>query len=420
MIQFFKIALCVATIGILSACGGGGDSSDAKPIVDPISLSPVINAKPSANPGADQQVFVGAAVIMDGGASSDGNGDILTYKWSLISIPAGSIATLSSNASVRSGFSADVAGVYTVALVVNDGKADSLPENITIVAVSNAGVPNVGIVANGGPNQNVAIGSAVNLDGSLSSDSKGRVIAYNWTLIAKPAGSIASISASTAKKATFIADVAGLYSVSFYVASGNDKSLPTTIFVTASPHGGVANLAPIANAGWDQNALTGSVIALDGSLSADANGDSLSYLWSIESKPALSAAVLSIPTSKTPKFTADVAGAYELALVVNDGKLDSKKDVISIIIRLPGVVEIVDAGLYKCSSISKALALSLYAQGHTYLDRDHDGKPCEANDILNENINIPTTSPNPSGKKCYVSGYYRKNGTYVKGYSRSC
>ncbi|WP_300756468.1 hypothetical protein, partial [Janthinobacterium sp.] len=107
-------------------------------------------------------------------------------------------------------------------------------------------------------------------------------------------------------------------------------------------------------------------------------------------------------------------------LVVNDGKLDSKKDVINVVVRLPGVVDIPDTGRYRCSDISKDFALTLFAQGHTYLDRDHDGKPCEANDILNEKAAIPTITPGPSGKQCYVSGYYRKNGTYVKGYYRSC
>ncbi|MFM2085907.1 MAG: hypothetical protein RLZZ237_776, partial [Pseudomonadota bacterium] len=361
---------------MLVACGGG--SGDAKPAENPVVVSPFVNAQPTANAGADQYVLAGTTVTLDGGASSDGNGDALTYKWSLVSKPVGSAAALATNSNVRSVFIADVAGEYVATLVVNDGKIDSLPENITIVAVSNTGVGTSNLVANGGPNQNVSVKSTVNLDGSSSTDSKGRTLSYNWTLIAKPTGSEAIISSSAGKKATFIADAAGLYSVLFYVAAGNEKSLPVTIFINASANGVGVNLAPLANAGPDQSALTGSLITLDGGLSTDPNGDLLSYRWSMDSKPALSAATLLNPTSKISRFTADVAGTYELGLIVNDGKLDSKKDVINVVVRLPGVVNIPDTGRYRCSDISKDLALILFAQGHTYLDRDHDGKPCEA------------------------------------------
>lgn len=198
--------------------------------------------------------------------------------------------------------------------------------------------------------------------------------------------------------------------------------MPVNIFVTASSNVVGTNFPSVANAGSDQAALTDTVIALDGGLSTDANGDSLSYLWSIQSKPVLSMSVLTTPASKTSKFTADVTGIYELALVVNDGKLNSQTDVINVVVRPRGVIDVVDTGAYKCSNISKAQALLLFAQGHTYLDRDHDGKPCEANDILNEYTIAPITpsTPNTAGSKCYVSGYFRKNGTYVKGYTRSC
>uniref|UniRef100_UPI00261CA624 PKD domain-containing protein n=1 Tax=Janthinobacterium sp. TaxID=1871054 RepID=UPI00261CA624 len=294
MIQYFKKALCVVSIGVLAACGG--DNSHTKPAENPVVVSPFVNAQPIANAGADQYVLVGSTITLDGGASSDGNGDALTYKWSLVSKPVGSVAALAANSNVRSVFVADVVGEYVATLLVNDGKIDSLPENITIVAVSNTGVGASHLVANGGPNQNVSIQSIVNLDGSSSTDSKGRTLSYNWTLIAKPTGSEAIISSSAGKKATFIADAAGLYSVLFYVGAGNEKSLPVTIFINASANGVGVNLAPLANAGPDQSALVGSLITLDGGLSTDPNGDLLSYRWSIDAKPALSAAVLSTPS----------------------------------------------------------------------------------------------------------------------------
>jgi hypothetical protein len=99
-----------------------------------------------------------------------------------------------------------------------------------------------------------------------------------------------------------------------------------------------------------------------------------------------------------------------------------------------------DTGRYRCSSLTSAEAHALYLQGHVYLDRDHDGRPCETNDFTIENTiySVPTTStttttsvstsmPGTSGStptstsgQCYVNGYYRSDGIYVEGYYRSC
>ncbi len=72
------------------------------------------------------------------------------------------------------------------------------------------------------------------------------------------------------------------------------------------------NMAPVANAGPDQNVTTGTVVTLTGSGSTDANGDTLTYSWSFTSKPASSTAALSSATVVNPTFTADKDGAYVL------------------------------------------------------------------------------------------------------------
>src|ERR1035437_7877162 len=83
----------------------------------------------------------------------------------------------------------------------------------------------------------------------------------------------------------------------------------------------IVNTAPVASAGADQSILTNAVVTLDGSKSSDANGDSLTYAWTLATKPAGSAASLSSSTSAMPTFTADVAGTYVATLIVNDGKV---------------------------------------------------------------------------------------------------
>jgi hypothetical protein len=103
---------------LLSACGGG---------VVPVVVSPVVvdpQVAPVAAAGSDQTITTAnTSVALDGSASSDTNGDSLTYSWSLTSIPEGSAATLSEPAGSSPEFTPDINGNYIIELVVNDGTA---------------------------------------------------------------------------------------------------------------------------------------------------------------------------------------------------------------------------------------------------------------------------------------------------------
>ena len=106
------------------------------------------------------------------------------------------------------------------------------------------------------------------------------------------------------------------------------------IFFTACGGGGGSSssgvAAPIANAGVDQNVHTASSVTLDGSGSSDADGDFLTYAWSIINKPVGSNALLSDTTVVNPTFTTDIDGSYIVQLIVNDGTVNSGSDTIMI------------------------------------------------------------------------------------------
>jgi len=90
------------------------------------------------------------------------------------------------------------------------------------------------------------------------------------------------------------------------------------------------NNIPIADAGKDQLVSTNSEVTLDGSASFDSDNDTITYLWSIQSKPNTSGASLSNSTSQVSTFTTDIDGEYVVSLTVNDGLLESLEDTISI------------------------------------------------------------------------------------------
>ena len=80
------------------------------------------NIKPIAVITGDlSDLVIGGTINLDGISSSDANGDLLSYTWSLVSTPTGSTTSLSNNQGVTTSLTPDVAGPYVVNLVVNDG-----------------------------------------------------------------------------------------------------------------------------------------------------------------------------------------------------------------------------------------------------------------------------------------------------------
>lgn len=298
--------------------------SDGELDSDPDTVSfTTANSPPVAQAGPDRTALVGEAVDFDGGASSDVDGDPLSFRWALVTRPADSNAALSAVAGMKSGFIVDRPGIYAAQLIVNDGQADSEPD--TIAVTTRNSLP----VARAGADQSAAVGNRVSLDGSASSDVDGDALSYRWSLLSRPSGSGAVLDPADIALSGFGIDRPGTYVAQLIVNDGQGDSPPDTVSVST------VNSRPVAAAGPDQNVVTGSAVSLDGSASHDPDLDVLGYRWSLLNVPDGSRAVLDDPAASLCHFRPDLPGDYLAQLIVGDGSLDSVPDTVLIQAVLP-------------------------------------------------------------------------------------
>jgi hypothetical protein len=182
--------------------------------------SHAVSAAIYANAGTDKKAITGSLITLDGSSS---NGEIQSYKWTWISKPAGSNASLSAPNIVNPIFTADVDGIYQVSLVINDGFFNSEPDTVIITAAATF------VRADAGSDQNVVMESLVTLDGSASSSEIGEIRGYEWSFVSKPDGSTASFSDPNSANPIFTADIRGVYVISLIVSDEFSKSKVDTV-----------------------------------------------------------------------------------------------------------------------------------------------------------------------------------------------
>lgn len=283
-------------------------------------IASTANAAPNANAGPDQTLDRGATAYLDGSASTDRDGDPLTYQWTLLKKPVGSIAALSNPSASQPSFVLDKAGSYEAQLVVNDGSLSSSPDTVVVSTLNSKPT------SDAGANQTVPVGSTVVLDGSGSTDVDGNALSYRWGFTQIPAGSTAALSGANTLSPSFRVDKPGDYLVQLIVNDGKVDSDPASVTVST------VNSPPVARARIDADGpvRVGNRVTLDGSDSTDVDGDPLTYSWSLLSRPSGSAAALTNASSIKPSLVIDRAGSYTVQLLVNDGSVDSDADTVEL------------------------------------------------------------------------------------------
>lgn len=243
--------------------------------------------------GVSDEAFVGVgeALVLDGYASTDINGNLLKSEASITLAPAGSSAEIAELEGGRFSFTPDSAGTYLITLTTAEMPRDraaspghgwwghghghgeqevALQDQVHLVVVAGEmaaarPVARIAPVTSAGP------GNLISLDGSQSFDLDGDLLSYDWALLSRPAGSSTAILDAGKPYSGFTPDEAGTYVVQLRVtdATGRAAYPVTQEIVVGAP-------LPRAEAGRDM--LLGEAEAqLDGTLSSGVNPI---YAWS--------------------------------------------------------------------------------------------------------------------------------------------
>jgi PKD repeat protein len=235
-----------------------------------------------ANAGGPYTGITGTAVQFNGGSSSDPDGTIASYSWNFGDSNGGSGATPTHTYAT--------AGTYTVTVTVTDnlGATNSATTSATIsnrAPVANAGGPYTGIT-----------GTAVQFNGSSSSDPDGTIASYSWNF------GISNSASGLTPTHTYA--TARTYSVTLIVTDnlGSTNSASTTATISNRP--------PVANAGGPYTGVAGTAVSFTGTSSSDPDGTIASYAWNFGDSNSGSGA--------TPAHTYATAGTYTVTLTVTD------------------------------------------------------------------------------------------------------
>ena len=207
-------------------------------------------------------------------------------------------------------------------------------------------------VAHAGDNQTVDPGVLVTLDGSGSMDKEGEVT-YSWARTGGTTGATATLSNTEVAKPTFTADnvapgtVNVVHIFTLTVTDEGDLEDDATVrVVIESPF-----LTTTANAGVDQEVVSGATVTLDGSASiVDGRIAIAQYSWARTGGTTGATATLSNTKVAKPTFTADTLAegaanvTHIFTLTVTDNEDNTSVDTVTITVTAPFPALVANAG----------------------------------------------------------------------------
>lgn len=284
----------------------------------------VVAASVSVAPGSTQLTAgLGNLVSIDGRAAV-ADASLVDTRWTLLAKPASSqVSALNKVSAATMSFVPDVAGTYQVEFQVTEKATGLATQHIVSVqavpgpqvVVSAASTP---VVQAAGPTYVADVGSAVTLRGSGSYDPSGETLRYQWTLSSVPTNSQANLVNPTTATPTLTPDVPGLYSVMLEVINTSGLRAAQTLNLR------VGRSQPVVVLDRTQLTLAqGNTAMATAASSYSPDGNSLTYQWSLDTRPAGSSASLASPNQAVLRFVPDVAGTYYATVTVSDGPVSA-------------------------------------------------------------------------------------------------
>ncbi len=217
---------------------------------------------------------------VDGSASSDAEGPIASYAWDF------GDGTTGTGPTATHPYAAE--GSYVVTLVVTDAVGATATTSSTITVSRPANILPTASFTLAADHLSVAV------DGRASSDADGTIVGYAWSF-----GDGSTATGATASH-TYAAD--GTYQVSLVVTDDRGGSATAQRAVTV-----VSNHAPAAVM---TTTATWLMVSVDGSASADTDGQIASYAWQFGDGATA--------TGPTATHSYAAAGTYQVSLTVTD------------------------------------------------------------------------------------------------------
>jgi len=160
----------------------------------------------------------------------------------------------------------------------------------------------------------IVLNNSVTISGALSSDPDGDTLSYLWA-IKTADGEEYLLADNTLESFVFTPDLFGTYEISLIVRDSNlnSKLVTSSINVAANEKS-----YPIAITSKDMISKVGKVNKFSAASSIASEGQMLTYLWEIKSKPAASSSVIGDAAKIESYLIADIAGTYEISLTVTN------------------------------------------------------------------------------------------------------
>ncbi|WP_177224154.1 PKD domain-containing protein [Thermoflavifilum thermophilum] len=148
-----------------------------------IIVLPPVNKLPIANAGADVTIVLPYnTATLNGSASYDPDGTIVSYNWSYVSGP--NIYTITGANTPKPTLYGLVEGTYVFQLTVTDNNGATASDTVRIIVKPRPNIPPVADIR--GDTLVMFPNNALVLDGSQSYDPDGSIVSYQWNQITGP------------------------------------------------------------------------------------------------------------------------------------------------------------------------------------------------------------------------------------------